>query len=318
MSVKLDVRVAEVRELGGDLRELTLVAADEESLPAFSAGSHIRVYLRIPEECCNAYSLISSPWGTDAYRIVVRRDDGGAGGSRHIHERVGVGDALRIDPPRNLFAPPATGRRHVLVAGGVGLTPFVAYAHRLARAGIPFELHHVTSDAAYAPLHDELRALAPDSVHTHGGRAELIAALGGALARQPLGTHLSLCGPEAMMEAVDALAREAGWPASRIHSERFAAAGGPMEPFEVVLGGSGRRVAVDADKSMLEALEGAGLDIPFLCRQGVCGECQTGLVEGDPDHRDVFLTSDERASGEHVMPCVSRCARDGVLVLDLD
>jgi ferredoxin-NADP reductase len=314
--VKLDVRVADARELGGELRELTLAAAGDEPLPAFSAGSHIRVYMRLPEECCNAYSLTSSPWGTDAYRIVVRRSDDGAGGSRHIHEAVGVGDVLRIDPPRNLFAPPATARRHVLVAGGVGLTPFLAYAHRLERAGVPFELHHVTSDASYAPLHDELRALAADSVRTHADRGELIAALDDALGRQPLGTHLSLCGPEPMMEAVDALARAHGWPGSRIHSERFAAASGPMEPFEAVLGGSGRRVAVDADKSLLEALEGAGLDIPFLCRQGVCGECRTGLVEGEPDHRDVFLTTDERAS--HVMPCVSRCARDGVLVLDLD
>lgn len=320
MPVTRDVRVAGVRELAGDVRELTLRALDGDSLPPFSPGSHVVVHLPLPERRrLNAYSLLSPPWSTAEYRVAVRRIGDGRGGSRWIHDRVGVGDVLAIEPPRNLFTPVATARRHLLVAGGIGITPFVSYVHALSRQGTPFELHYAFREPAGAPLLDELRSLAPHALHAHhdedGG--VLMAALDRALRHQPLGTHLSVCGPAPMMDAVVAAATACGWPPSRIHLERFAAQEGPTEPFEAVLAGSGRRLAVPADATLLEALEGAGLDVPYMCRQGVCGECRTGVVDGDPDHRDVFLTADERAAGDCLMPCVSRAAAGGVLVLDL-
>jgi ferredoxin-NADP reductase len=312
----IDVRVAGVRELAADVRELTLVPLDGAPLPAFSAGSHVIVHLPDVTPRRNAYSLACAPWATDAYRIAVRRIDAGRGGSRYVHELVGEGDVLAIEPPRNLFAAPAPARRHLLVAGGIGITPFVSYAHELRRRGAPFELHHAFREADGGPLLDELEALAPGVVHGHRGR-RLMAALDGVLRSQPLGTHLSVCGPGAMMDAVVAAARERGWPAARIHLERFASETGPMEPFEVVLGRDGRRLAVSADETLLEALERAGLDVPYQCRQGVCGECRTGVLDGVPDHRDVFLTAGEREACADVMPCVSRCAPGGALVLDL-
>jgi ferredoxin-NADP reductase len=315
------MRVAGIRELGGEVRELTLRALDEGPLPSFSPGSHVIVHLPLPERRrLNAYSLLSPPWSTREYRVAVRRIADGRGGSRWIHDHLRVGDVLAVEPPRNLFMPVATARRHLLVAGGIGITPFVSYAHALLREGTPFELHYAFREPVGAPLLEELRALAPGSLHAHHDEdgSWLMAALDGALPVQPLGTHLSVCGPTPMMDAVVAAATVHGWPPSRIHLERFAAEEGPMEPFEAVLARTGRRVAVPADATLLEALEGAGVAVPYLCRQGVCGECRTGLIDGDPDHRDVFLTDEERAAGDCLMPCVSRCAATGgVLVLDL-
>lgn len=317
MPVTLDVCVAGVRELGGEVRELTLHALDGGPLPPFSPGSHVVVHVPVADRRrLNAYSLACSPSSAEGYRIAVRRIDDGRGGSVYLHDEVGVGDLLAIEPPRNLFPVRATARHHVLVAGGVGLTPFVAYVHRLVGEGTSFELHHVGRAGACAPLLEELGELAPGAMQVYGDRAALMDAIAATLARQPLGTHLSLCGPAPMMEAVAALAAGRGWPSSRVHVERFATATGPMEPFDVLLGHDGRHVHVAADESLLEALEGAGLELPYLCRQGVCGECRTVVLEGTPDHRDVFLTAEEREQGAAIMPCVSRCAR-GPLVLDL-
>lgn len=315
----LAVRVAAARPLAPDVRELVLESADDTPLPPFSPGSHVVVHVPGERPRKNAYSLACAPWSTDRYRIAVRRIDAGRGGSIGVHERIAPGDLLTIEPPRNLFAPVGRAGRHVLVAGGIGITPFVSYAHQLCTDGVPFELHFAFREAGGGPLLAELRALCPDAVHAYAdptGEA-LLDALDDVLARQPLGTHLSICGPAPMMDAVVSLASELGWPASRVHLERFSVASGPTEPFEVRLAGDGRRLTVGEDESLLEALEAAGLDVPYLCRQGICGECRTGVVGGTPDHRDIFLTPEERASDAWLMPCVSRCGGEGPLVLDL-
>ena len=315
----IDVRVAEVRALAADVRGLTLVPADGAPLPAFSAGSHVVVHLQGERLHRNPYSLASSPWERDRYRIAVRHVADGRGGSRHVHERIAPGDVLAIEPPRNLFAPVRTAVRHVLVAGGIGATPFVSYVHQLRRDGVPFEMHYAVRDRESAALGDELEALCPDELRIHVdpvGTALLGALEDGVLGRQPLGTHLSVCGPPPMMEAVLGAAARHGWPHSRLHLERFTAETGTLEPFDAVLAGDGRTVHVPAQRTLLEALEDAGLDVPYLCRQGVCGECRTGLLDGVPDHRDVYLTAAERDANTALMPCVSRCA-GGPLVLDL-
>ena len=314
MGMTIDVRVTAVRELGPDVRELTLAPLNGTPLPAFSPGSHVVVHVPGERTRKNPYSLACAPWSTDAYRIAVRRLDDGRGGSRAVHERVQEGDVLAIEPPRNLFAPVVGARKHLLVAGGIGITPFVSYAHQLVAAGVPFELHHAP---AGGPLAGDLERLRPDAVRAHADRVALMAAVEDALDAQPLGTHLSVCGPPAMMEAVCAAAKRHGWPGSRVHLERFVLDTGPMDPFAVRLARSGRELAVGADETLLEALEAAGADVPYLCRQGICGECRLDVLDGTPDHRDIYLTADERAAGAAIMPCVSRCAGDGPLVLDL-
>lgn len=313
------VRVAGVNELSPDVRAFELVPLNGTPLPPFSPGSHVVVHVPGEDRVRkNPYSLASSPWDLGSYRIAVRRIEDGRGGSVGMHERVRWGDVLEIEPPHNLFAPDRAATRHVLVAGGIGITPFVAYAHALARDDVPFELHYAFRAPEHAALLDELTATCPDAVRTYVGAdgSALLATLREELADQPIGTHLSVCGPGPMMDAVLALARGLGWPESRLHLERFVLDEGPRTPFSVRLAGDGTVVDVSEELTLLEALEDAGLEIPYLCRQGVCGECRTGVVDGTPDHRDHYLTADERAAGDALMPCVSRCAR-GPLVLDL-
>lgn len=319
MGVTLAVRVAAVRDLAPDVRELVLEPANGHPLPPFSPGSHVVVHVPGERTRKNAYSLACAPWATGAYRIAVRRIDAGRGGSRGVHERIAPGDLLTIDPPRNLFAPIVRARRHVLVAGGIGITPFVSYAHQLRAEDVPFELHYAFREPAGGPLLDELRDLCPDALHAYADPtgALLLPALDVALRDQPLGTHLSVCGPAPMMDAVVGRATALGWPPSRIHLERFGVDTGTMEPFTVRLAGSGRTLTVGEDVTLLEALEEDGVAVPFLCRQGICGECRLAVVDGTPDHRDLYLNPQDRASNAWVMPCVSRCADAGPLVLDL-
>ncbi len=313
----IKVRVAEITELTPEIRAFDLVPLNGTPLPPFSPGSHVVVHVPGEDRVRkNPYSLASSPWEQGRYRIAVRRIDEGRGGSVGMHERVRWGDVIEIEPPHNLFAPDRAATRHVLVAGGIGVTPFVAYTHALARDGVPFELHYAFRGPEHAALLDDLAAVSPEALSTYvddDGTA-LLSGIRARLAGQPLGTHLSVCGPAPMMDAVLGLARELGWPESRLHLERFALDEAPRLPFSVRLASTDEVIEVPEELTLLEALEDRGIEIPYLCRQGICGECRTPIVDGTPDHRDLFLTAEEHDSA--LMPCVSRCAR-GPLVLDL-
>jgi ferredoxin-NADP reductase len=313
----IEVRVQSVKETPGGVRELTFVPIGSDPLPPFSPGSHVIVHLPGEPDLRNAYSLASPPWETSSYRIAVRLVDEGRGGSRRLHERVGEGDLICIEPPRNLFALQTAARAHLLVAGGIGITPFVSWLHQLRREETPFELLYAGRPEDVTGILSELEALAPGAVRHCGNRIGLMSALAEALVRQRLGTHLAACGPGPMMDAVVEAARDRGWPPERVHLERFVADRGVMEPFEAVLGRDGRRLSVSAAETLLEALEKSGLKIPYQCRQGICGQCVTGVLGGTPDHRDIFLSAEEHAAGQKIMPCISRCAKGGELVLDL-
>ena len=159
---------------------------------------------------------------------------------------------------------------------------------------------------------DDLTALCGARLRAYSGRGLLWEDLGPDLARQPLGTQLYVCGPPPMINAVTEAAGALYWPAGRIRSEAFAAAGGPREPFRAILAASARQVSVGAGETLLEALERAGLDVPSMCRQGVCGECRTPVAAGAIDHRDLVLSAAEKAGGLWIMPCVSRAAAAGL------
>jgi ferredoxin-NADP reductase len=314
----MQVRVAAARRLTPTIRELEL-APLASPLPVFSAGSHVIVH--VPGETVrkNAYSLVSSPWATDTYRLAVRHDPAGRGGSRWIHEHLNEGDVLTIEPPRNFFAPVRTARHHVLVAGGIGVTPFVSYVHQLSRDGASFELHYAVRAAGELPFLDELKRRCAERLHVYvdpDGSALMRGLRDRILGRQPVGTDLSLCGPEPMMEAVVGAATELGWPSERIHLERFSLPAGERKAFTAVDHGTGTHVRVSAEATLLEALEDAGFSVPYLCRQGICGQCLTRVREGSPDHHDHYLTPEERAAGAMIMPCVSR-SLSTQLVLDL-
>ncbi|MFC3686408.1 PDR/VanB family oxidoreductase [Hydrogenophaga luteola] len=320
MSQLIRVRVAARQGEALDICSLDLVATDGTALPAFSAGAHIDVHL--PGGLVRQYSLCNAPGETHRYRIAVLRDAASRGGSATVHDQLQVGTELDIGAPRNLFELHPSAQHHLLLAGGIGITPLLAMAEQLAAQGGAFTLHHATRTRERTPFVAQLAA-APYAhrVHHHfdDGPAMQKLDLSATLRSAPAGSHLYVCGPTGFMEAVLAEGRAQGWDEARLHREYFAAAptgtagdGG----FELELASSGRVIPVAADQTALAALLAAGLDIPMSCEQGVCGTCLTGVKSGVPDHRDQYLTPEERAANNQFLPCCSR-ASSARLVLDL-
>jgi ferredoxin-NADP reductase len=314
MSDVLDVRVAAVRQLTPVIREFTFEPC-AGSLPGFSCGSHVVVHMPGDERTLrNAYSLLGDPADRSAYRIAVRLQDETRGGSRFMHQRLQAGDTLQLSAPLNLFALHSQARHHVLIAGGIGITPFMSYIAELQARDASFELHYAFRGGLSDAYRDELDERLGARLNTYDALAGQRLDLGAVLARQPLGTHVYVCGPQNLLQAVREQAAALGWPESRVHWEAFAVPE-PGLPFSVELSASGRRIEVPGDYSLLEALEQAGVQIPNLCRGGVCGQCATRYLGGEVEHRDHYLGEDERATT--LMPCVSRGGCNGPLLLDL-
>lgn len=280
-------------------------------LPLFSGGAHVMVEMQDGDILRrNAYSLISAPEDGSGYEIAVQREDQGRGGSRFMHEQAQPGMVMQIGNPVNLFALNLKARKHLLIAGGVGITPFLAQISELTRLGLAYELHYAVRSR------DELAALPllPEGVHVHvsaeGSRMDLDTLL----SAQPLGTHLYVCASDRMISTVLDTATALGWPRDALHSEEFLAPA-PGEPFEVHCARSHRTLTVGAHESLLEALENAGIDAPWLCRGGACGQCETDVLgcDGTIDHHDHWLEPDER--DRKIMPCVSRF-RGRLLTID--
>ncbi|KWX69074.1 PDR/VanB family oxidoreductase [Mycobacterium sp. NAZ190054] len=286
------------------IRSVTLSDPAGGELPGFVPGSHLAIEVG---EKFNAYSLTGSGVAPRHYTISVLRVVDGTG-SAYVHDRFGVGDTINARLPRSAFPPVARARRHLLIAGGIGVTPIVSHL-RAARAwGRETQVLYTFRDG-YAAHLDDIRELAPDAELISGGPGVFMVRLRQVLTQQPLGTHLYVCGPGPMIDAVVAAAGDAGWPASRVHLERFAMdAPAPGDPFTVTLTKTGTKLEVPSGTSLLEALDDAGVSVPNLCRQGVCGECRIPVESGTPLHRDMFLSDDEKRTGATMMACVSRCS----------
>jgi ferredoxin-NADP reductase len=286
------------------IRSLVLRDPDGHRLPSYPPGSHVVL------DCGgrrNAYSLTGSGVEPDEYHVSVLLIPGGRGGSAWIHDDLRVGDLVAVSRPRSAFAPVITARHHLLIAGGIGITPMLSHTRAAVARGHSFALLYGHREGV-APHLEELRDLCGDRMEAvDQGPEVLMNRIRTTLREQPLGTHLYVCGPTGLMGAVTAEAEAAGWPDERIHIERFSADDhDPGYPFAARLARSGLTVAVPAGTSLLDALAAAGVTVPNLCRQGVCGECRVGLLAGHPDHRDLYLSPEERATGDSLMCCVSR------------
>lgn len=314
MSAAIEVRVAAVRQLTPVVREFTFEPVQGQ-LPGFSSGSHVVVHMPLGERSLrNAYSLLSDPADRQRYRIAVRLQDESRGGSRFMHEQVKAGDRLHLSPPANLFAPSSLARHHLLIAGGIGITPFLSYLPELQGRAASFSLHYAFRGGLTDAYLDSLRVSLGARLHSYDAEAGRFLDLAALLGDQPLGTHVYVCGPASLIAAVREQAARLGWPASRVHWEVFAAPE-PGQPFVAQLARSGRAIEVGSDFSLLEALEQAGVEVPSLCRGGVCGQCATAYLDGAVEHRDAFLSAAERSTT--LMPCVSRGLCGSALLLDL-
>jgi len=314
----LDVKVASVEQVTPLIKHFTLIKEDGSDFPAFSGGSHIVVSLNIGGRVHrNPYSLMGAPSEPGAYHISVRKQEQSRGGSVFMHEVVDVGTTLQITYPVNLFSLAKLGRKHILIAGGIGITPFMSQIADLKRMGASYELHYAFRSPEHGAFADQLSAECGHQFHAYtdsnGTRIDLVALL----STQPLGTHVYVCGPSTMVAATLDTARHLGWPENHIHSEQFLAP--PVgATFTIELARSKIKVQVPAEMSMLEAIEAAGVDADFLCRGGACGRCELQVLESEGEllHHDHFLTDAEKASCKKIMPCVSR-ARCDRLVLDI-
>ncbi|MFT4288568.1 PDR/VanB family oxidoreductase [Nocardioides sp.] len=303
MTFDLDLVVTAIDDAVSGVRTVVFEAHDGGSLPAFVPGSHLAIDAggRI-----NAYSLTSAGTAPRSYSISVLRVADGNGGSAWVHDKLSLGDVVRARMPRSAFAPIARASKHLLIAGGIGITPILSHLRAAAQWGRDVQVLYTFREGAGAHIEDILE-LDPRAELFTAGAEEFMARLREVLVDQPIGTHLYVCGPGPMIDAVLDTGTQLGWPESRLHFERFSLDSlGPGEPFEVRLTASGATVQVPSGTSLLEALEATGIEVPNLCRQGVCGECRLPVTGGTPLHRDLFLSDDEKAGGDAVMACVSR------------
>ena len=315
----LQVRVVKKQTEAEGIASYELARLDGAALPPFSAGSHIDVHL--PNGLVRQYSLCNASHESHRYRIAVLRDPASRGGSVAMHDSVHEGDVITISTPRNHFAlHPA--QHTLLLAAGIGVTPLLCMADRLARTGADFELHYCTRSVERTAFASEIAA-SPMASRTHfhfdSDAPDQKLDLTTVLAAPGPDKRVYVCGPAGFIDHVVNNAKALGWAQDHIHLEYF---GAPAQDtsgdqgFDVRIASTGKVYAIAPDVSVVEALRNEGIDILTSCEQGVCGTCLTRVLEGEVDHRDTYLTDEEKAANEQFMPCCSR-ALGKLLVLDL-
>lgn len=296
---------------------IELRALDGAALAPFTAGAHID--LKIPNGLVRSYSLQNDPAETDRYVVGVGLDAKSRGGSTYLHNNLRVGQIIEVLGPRNHFALVEDAPLVVLIGGGIGITPLCAMARRLTALGRPYALHYAVRSADRAAFAADLRRLNPAGYKPHvdadaGGPLDMTKVI----AAYPASTHFYCCGPAPMLAAFEQAT--AALPPAQVHVEYFTAkevAKPAVEQgFTVVAALSGREFRIPPERSILDVLTEGGIEIASSCQDGICGSCETKVIEGTPDHRDSVLTAAEQDANNVMMVCVSRCRGDK-LVLDV-
>jgi len=321
----MPARISATKDLSPTVREFEITPESGE-VAGHEPGAHLQVQVLVGAPGAGrmqnrSYSVVGAPDGR-SWRIAVKRLDDGRGGSLAMW-RLAVGDRLLVSEPQSHFGLDLTAPGYLLVAGGIGITPLVYMAQRLAalagRGGVPVRmLYGARNEAELAYLPTLREALAPHpsaSVQAHTGPAPIDFAA--EIAALPTGGQLYTCGPVPMLEAVKRAWAAAGRPQADLRFETFGSSGRlPTQAFEVRIPRHGLAISVPAGSTLLEALEGAGVQTLWDCRRGECGLCAMDVlaVDGELDHRDVFLSEHEKAAGRRICACVSRAV--GTITLD--
>ena len=311
----LPVIVADRRREAEGVISLTLRRADGADLPAWQPGAHLDLLLADGME--RQFSLCGDPADRTTWQIAVLREPGGRGGSAYVHDWSPVGSTLRVRGPRNNF-PLRPAARYLFIAGGIGITPILPMLRAAEAAGARWSLLYGGRRRASMAFADELAARFTERVLLRPQDETGLLDLPGYLGAPQSDAAVYCCGPGPLLDAVSEYCLASGWPEPAM--ERFQPkeqeAGLANRPFELVLSRSGRTLTVPQDATVLETVRAAGVEVLYSCTEGTCGTCETDVIEGVPEHRDSLLTAAERAAGETMMICVSRC-RGERLVLDL-
>lgn len=313
------LRVKRISYEAENINSYELVLPEGGDLAPFTAGSHIDLHLQ--NGMIRSYSLVNDQDERHRYVIAINKDASGRGGSSFIHNTIRAGDLVTASAPRNNFALHEEAEHSLLIAGGIGITPLMSMIRRLEALERPWKLSYAARTRRAAAFLDDLDAIRPD-VHLNlhldfdderGGQLFDLATI---VAGAPAHAHLYCCGPVPMLEAFEKAT--ATRSADHVHVEYFQAKEGPSQDggFEVRLVRSNRTIAVEPGKTILDAVLDAGVSANYSCSEGVCGTCETRVIEGIPDHRDVFLSPEEQAANKTIMICCSG-SKSGTLVLDL-
>ena len=316
----MEILVTSKKIIANDICLFELASLESDTLPPFSAGAHIDV--KMPNGITRQYSLCNHPHESHRYQIAVLKDPASRGGSLAMHQQINEGDHLQISEPRNHFPLVHDAKRSLLFAGGIGITPILCMAERLAHTGADFELHYCTRSPEKTAFIERIQASEfADHVHFHfdDGKGSQKLETAKILASPEPDTHVYVCGPGGFMEHVLETAQAQHWSAEQLHREYFSA--GPIssvddDSFDIKISSTGQVINIPSDKTVIEVLEAFDIEIPFSCESGVCGTCLTRVIEGIPDHKDVFLTEEEQAKNDQFTPCCSR-AKSAQLVLDI-
>ena len=319
MATLLNALIKNIRHEAEGINSIELWPAEGTHFPPFEAGSHIDLHLS--NGMIRSYSLLNAPSETGRYVIGVLHDRASRGGSKFVHENLRVGMTIPVSPPRNNFPLQESASHSVLVAGGIGVTPILSMARRLRDIGRSFELLYFARSRRSAAFVDQIETLGA-TVTWHfddekGGPPDLKGLL--AACRAQADAHYYGCGPAVLLDAFERECAALGY--ANAHVERFAAL--EIKPstdaktsYVAELKKSGRTFVITPEKSLLDTLLDGGVSIPFSCLEGICGSCETTVLEGQPDHRDAVLSEKEKVSNKSMMVCVSGCKSER-LVLDL-
>ena len=313
----LTVQVADVRAEARDVMTIELRAAGGGALPPFEPGAHLDLHL--PNGLVRQYSLTNDWRERDRYVIGVGRADKSRGGSDYVHANVRAGMLLKISAPRNNFALDPEAERFLFIAGGIGVTPILAMVRWCVANDRPWRIIYAARSRQRAAFYEEICGLASSCAQFHfDDEAGEVLDVAQAVAGWTPGERIYCCGPTPLMEAVKSLTEQL--PSGTVRFEWFTVPETDEEQesdsFSVRLERSRKELQVPADKSILEVLEENGFEVPFSCREGLCGTCVTNVLAGDPDHRDYVLSDEERASGKLMTICCSR-SKSPTLTLDL-
>lgn len=317
MTTLYDVVVKNRHVEGGNIAVMEFESATSATLPKVEAGAHIDVHL--PNGMVRQYSLCQNPNDEGKFRLGILRDPESRGGSVSAFDEIKDGMQIQVSEPKNLF-PLLKAKHSVLIGGGIGITPLITMAYQLAHEGTSFELHYCGASPENCAFVDEIKngELAKyTTFHFKSEGASHRAFFESAIKNIDLESHIYTCGPVGFMDWVINLATTHDFPEQQIHKEYFQVETDTSgDSFEVVAERSGKIIMVEAGETILQALAKEGIEIEMSCEQGVCGTCMCDVIEGEPDHRDVYFTDEEKASNEQILVCCSR-SKTPRLVLDI-